>query len=187
MTVSGSKGGMSAMSEETTLIESAKGAPSVRPGGDGRHPPAIVESLRLPAKTQVKVALEVTTEVNVSQYMAKVLAQDFLLMKVGNLLRADEPVFVVSDPPCWNVPVILTNPQVGRVGQVGAVRVDADTGEILAGRRDIETLQGQANELARSASLETGNLLPLPGSPVPPGHYSTDARLTFPTRWRGYF
>jgi hypothetical protein len=113
----------------------------------------MVESLRLPAKTQVKVTLEVTTEVNVSQYMARVLAQDFLLMKVGNLLKADEPAFVVSDPPCWNVPVILTNPQVGRVGVIGEIRVDADTGEILAGHRDIESLKRQADELAHSASL----------------------------------
>jgi hypothetical protein len=145
---------MIAMSEETTLVgpPAAKTLPA-KSGGDSRYPPAIVESLRLPARTQVKVTLEMITEVNVSQYMARVLAQDFLLMKVGNLLKADEPAFVVGDPPRWNVPVILTNPQVGRVGMIGQIGVDADTGEILAGRRDIEALKRQANELAHSASL----------------------------------
>jgi hypothetical protein len=82
----------------------------------------------------------------VSAYMARRLAQRFLLTKVGHLVRAEEPTLVVGQPWCWEVPAVLTNPEAGCVGEIGRLQIDAETGEVLAGRREIEEMKENARK-----------------------------------------
>ena len=84
--------------------------------GDSRAQGALPEGVYLSAET------------------ARRVVGDFVLMKVGNLLGAESPSLERTDPPRWVVPVILTNPQAGRIGEVGTLRVNAQTGELEIGR-----------------------------------------------------
>jgi hypothetical protein len=69
------------------------------------------------------------------------------------LLYAEEPYLDFGERVCWRVPVALTNPERGRVGSVGELWVDAETGEVLAGGDEIEQIERKATALYQSASL----------------------------------
>jgi hypothetical protein len=55
----------------------------------------------------------------------------FLTLKVGNLLRADTPELILSERLLWRVPIIYSIPSKGKLGKVGEISVDVETGEIL--------------------------------------------------------
>jgi hypothetical protein len=114
---------------------------------------ATMEHLSLPEGTEVHLHLDVTTRLNVSADLARRRAGKFLLRKVGNLLRPDEPRLFFSDRLYWMVPVSLTNPTMGRVGGVGELQVDAQTGEVLAGKEDVERIERNALALYNTAAL----------------------------------
>jgi len=64
---------------------------------------------------------------------AVVITNGFLVQNAGNLLMAGEPSRMVSPlRAVWIVPVMLSYPGVGAVGQVGVVAVDEETANIVA-------------------------------------------------------
>lgn len=69
----------------------------------------------------------VTVKVSAEETRRQV--QRWLLLEVSHMLGADEPILVVGQRTVWRVPAHLSAPQVGVVGQVGVVEVDATTGE----------------------------------------------------------
>ncbi|MDM8520328.1 hypothetical protein QUF64_09800 [Anaerolineales bacterium HSG6] len=56
----------------------------------------------------------------------------WLVSEVGNMLIGDTPRLIINREYClWRVSVVLTSSEVGQVGQVGTVEVNADTGKLL--------------------------------------------------------
>jgi hypothetical protein len=47
------------------------------------------------------------------------------------MLIGGTPQLVISHKTVWRVPVMLTSSEVGPVGEVSAVEVDAESGELL--------------------------------------------------------
>jgi hypothetical protein len=97
--------------------------------------------------------LEILVTHGINGEIARRRADQFLLRKVGDLLYAEEPSLHFGERVCWKVPVALTNPERGRVGTIGELRIDAETGEVLAGRDEIEQLERNAITLYHAASL----------------------------------
>ena len=95
---------------------------------------AILENppLFAPGLAQVDIQLHISTRVNITPFVARQKVNLLMLDQVGNLLHSGEPELLVSSRLYWRVPVLLSTPSRGLVGQVGAVRVDAQTGEVLA-------------------------------------------------------
>lgn len=71
----------------------------------------------------------------------------WLLLEVSHMMGAEEPTLVVGDNTVWRVPVHLSTPQSGVLGQIGAVDVDAATGELLALIRCKSALEERAQSL----------------------------------------
>ena len=86
----------------------------------------------------------VTPELPITAFRALQVANVLVKMEVSSQLGGDTPTLVSDERPCWSVPVWLSFPDCGRVGQAGTVQVDAHTGEVLA---EAETLR----EIARNA------------------------------------
>jgi hypothetical protein len=85
---------------------------------------------------QVDVTVHVSAKLNVTQVAAHRKVNVFVLHEIGTGLGADTPTLVIhNDRLCWRVPVILALVPRGRLGQVGQIDVDAQTGEILADDR----------------------------------------------------
>jgi hypothetical protein len=55
----------------------------------------------------------------------------------------------------WRVPIVLTYPAHGIVGQVGSIDVDTESGELLLDPKTIEEIQHNARALAAHIPPET--------------------------------
>ena len=75
---------------------------------------------------------------------------------ISMALVADEPILVWGERPVWRMTTCLLLADWGRVAQVGAVDIDAMTGEVVPLTADqIKRIEDRANELASRLALET--------------------------------
>jgi len=107
-------------------------------------------------ESKVVLKIEVTTQVNVSAFVAQQKVTKLLMERIGNLLYGGEPDLVVStslaSPQqrlCWRVPVVLAYPSSGPVGDVGAIDVDVQNGEVLVTSASLTEIAVRAEDLAR--------------------------------------
>lgn len=102
---------------------------------------------------QVDVTVHVSSTLNVTAYTARQQVGGLALSKIGTGIGADEPELIMSrERIVWRVPLFLALPELGRLGSIGAIDVDAQTGEVLADDRLIETLSHNARQLPHPAA-----------------------------------
>lgn len=95
-----------------------------------------------------------TAGVQVTSLGVRQLVNVLMLEKVGNLLLAGEPRLIQTDAgPRWRVPVDLTYPRRGRVGQVGTVDVDANLGLVSYTEELLQSFRDEAEALAIRAKI----------------------------------
>lgn len=109
--------------------------------------------LPIPQKGQLSVDIHLTATVNVSAIMARRKVNAFLATHLGNLLLAGEPALTIGEKIIWRVPVDLTSPEKGRIGKVGEVDVDIDSGEVLSSIEQIAGIQRHAENLVTRSTL----------------------------------
>lgn len=92
-------------------------------------------------------------EIRVSPDQARRRANKFLALDVGVLIGADDPVLVWGEQPHWRLTANLYLPELGKVGSVGYLQVDATTGSVIPlPIEQIEKIQGCANDLRTTIS-----------------------------------
>lgn len=107
-----------------------------------------LDTLTLPRSGRLQVDIRLSAEINVTAPIARRKVNAFLATHVGNLLLADEPSLTVGERIVWRVPVDLTCPPEGRLGRVGEIDVDVETGELLLDEVQIEAIKRHARRLA---------------------------------------
>jgi hypothetical protein len=115
----------------------------------------VLESLinKMPA-TEIDINIHVKATINVTPFVARQKVNVVLLDRVGTGLLAESPDLVASDGRLyWRVPVALALPGSGRLGQVGVVDVDVQSGEVLTDDAVIEAITHHATQLAPSSTL----------------------------------
>ncbi|NKQ35620.1 MAG: hypothetical protein HF973_08390 [Chloroflexi bacterium] len=112
--------------------------------------------ISIPAETEVKIEVSVTSHVNVTAQSAQRKVSKLLLDCVGNLLYGERPGLVAGERLLWRVPVWLALPTTGPVGEAGIMDVDAQTGEILYTQELLDDIAERANVLAARTSSATG-------------------------------
>ncbi|HRQ39443.1 MAG TPA: hypothetical protein PLD25_16165 [Chloroflexota bacterium] len=112
--------------------------------------------ITIPAQAEVKVELTVTAPINVTAQSAQRQVSKLLLDQVGNLLYGERPNLVAGEKLWWRVPVWIALPTTGPLGQVGALDVDVQTGEILYTQLMLEEIETRAHVLVERASSTTG-------------------------------
>ena len=110
---------------------------------------AILDQSRLfpLGSAQVDIQLHVSAQVNITPFVARQKINVLMLDQVGNLLHGGEPELLVSEKLYWRVPVLLSTPRRGLVGQVGSIRVDAQTGEVLTDDKLLKDIADHAHQL----------------------------------------
>ncbi len=78
----------------------------------------------------------------------------FVGNEISYLMGGRDPELIMADPIVWHVPVVLTFPNHGAVGTVGAVDVNAESGELLTSPALIEEITRNAQALADRFSPE---------------------------------
>lgn len=95
-------------------------------------------------------------KVQITPLAARQQVNVLMLEKVGNLLLAGEPWLVQTAAGSrWRVPVDLTYPGRGRVGQVGTLDVDASLGLVIYTEESLQLFRDEAEALAVRAQLAT--------------------------------
>lgn len=119
---------------------------------------AIIDDLiaTTPPKAQVDIQIHVSATLNVTSFVARQKVNVLLLDKIGTGLVAEEPTLVAGGKRlCWRVPVVLALPGRGRVGQIGSIDIDVQTGELLVNQLQLDEMTHHANQLASRSPLPT--------------------------------
>lgn len=82
------------------------------------------------------------------------IANKFILERMRDRFSAGPPKRVIFPTRCvWIVPVVLTYPKVGMVGDVGEIAVDAETGGIV-GWTPVEEMESIAKSIYKDKKSE---------------------------------
>jgi len=117
---------------------------------------AVLNQFQAPKHATLNLKVEITSEFNITAFVATQKVNRFLLMEVGNLLGAGEPELVIADELLWRVPALYALPSTGVLGQAGEVWIDVDTGAVIVEKstpRDI--LKQNAEALYMRQELQT--------------------------------
>ena len=109
------------------------------------------------SKDGLQVDLHLSLKLGITAQQAKRKLSRFLLDEVSLFLGPAEPLLVLSDTPSafWRFPIELSMAKRGRVGQVGMIDVDAQTGELHLSDEQLTEIKLNARLLARGATLPT--------------------------------
>jgi hypothetical protein len=117
--------------------------------------PATFESL--PKTGRLEVDIKVTADVNFSAVAARQKVNSFVLSEISYMMHAGTPTLVMGDHICWRVPVILSLTTRGDVGEVGAIEVDVESGQMSISPQLLAEIKDRAEAFAThsTSSSET--------------------------------
>jgi hypothetical protein len=107
----------------------------------------LIEGQTLPETGVLTVRVDRTIDIDVSADQARRKVSVFVLTEIGNLLHGEMPILVVGERVVWRVPVHLTRPSFGNMGQVGHIDVDVKSGELLVDPEMISLIEHNAENL----------------------------------------
>lgn len=109
----------------------------------------MIETVTPPTSGTFRLDLHLAADIRVSAEVARKAVSAFVGREVADLLHGDRPDLVWQEAGVyWRVPVVLSSRSFGRVGVVGAVDVDVETGELTLNDELILTLSDNARRLA---------------------------------------
>lgn len=138
----------------------------------------LLEQFHLPTQGAVKLNMqrEFVIEITVEEAQRKV--SRWLRDEVSMLISADPPTLVIGEQVVWRVPAYFSAPSAGRIGTVGAVDVDVETGQLL-------NLTKCRAEIERCATKLASQLPPFTPFKVPTKYVPTNVppapKLELPT------
>lgn len=104
----------------------------------------------------LNIQVSIAATVNIGAKAARRQATAWLASEVGNMLMGGEPQLIISDRTVWRVPAILTSSEIGLVGEVGTVDVDAEGGELLVNDDLREQILENVKQFTRPAPTPAG-------------------------------
>lgn len=100
--------------------------------------------------------MQVVASLPVTAKAAQRKVNSYLLDQLGTGLGSDSPLLWITDNAIvWHVPVYLSLPGIGDLGQVGYLDVDAKTGILLTTPANDAQILQHANLLYAGATLQT--------------------------------
>jgi hypothetical protein len=91
----------------------------------------LLESYAIPEKGRVELKVERAFDIKITAEEVRRQVNRWLLNEVSYLISADPPTLVVGEQVVWRVPAWVGFSHTGRLGVVGAVEVDVETGEMV--------------------------------------------------------
>ena len=111
--------------------------------------------LKQPAQfdDRVHINIQIQADLNVSAFVARRQVTNYLIDNVSDHLCGETPDLVVDGQRMlWRVPVLLYLTSQGKVGRVGEIDVDAQTGQLQITPALIAEIEQRAYELAARSS-----------------------------------
>lgn len=122
----------------------------------------VIPAQSVAADGQFELNLNVAKKLTIAAATARRTANRYAHHHISYLLRAEQPQIAIlgarfPDSPgiCWRVPLVLTMPSFGSVGEVGYINVDVETGSVLIDEAHTEAIRKSADALAARTSYQT--------------------------------
>lgn len=114
----------------------------------------MIETVTPPTSGSFQLDLHLTADIRITANDARKAVSAFVGQQIADLLHGDRPDLVWQEAGVyWRVPVVLSSRSLGRVGVVGSVDVDVETGELTLNDELLLTLSDNAHRLAAGAAL----------------------------------
>jgi hypothetical protein len=114
---------------------------------------AKLAGVELPCGAAEDIHIHVTAPLNITPFVARQKVNAFVITAISTQMGSEPPELLVGERLCWSVPVVLTSPARGVVGQVGEILVDATTSELLVDEATVQRMTDDANRLAERSPL----------------------------------
>jgi hypothetical protein len=113
---------------------------------------------------KVKIKIEISSEINITPFIARQKINVFLLTNFGNLLSAAEPKLCVTEKCLrWIIPVMFTIP--GKISKrVAELAMDVNTGEIILHESNPTTIKEIENNVENISKARHFKKAPIPFS-----------------------
>jgi len=110
-----------------------------------------IAPLPLPPEADVEVSVKIHTPLNITRQAARQKVNVQLVLHCGQSFALEEPELHLGERVCWRVPIWVTHPTKGKLGCIGDIRVDAQTGEVLCTLEQLRLLKAAANGVLQSS------------------------------------
>ncbi len=113
-----------------------------------------IETIALPESGPFDFEVKLTTNITVTAAEARHKVSVYVGNHIADLLSGESPSLVWrADKAFWRVPVMLSSQSWGRIGIVGIVDVDVETGELQVSDDNVQEIETNAHRFAASATL----------------------------------
>lgn len=116
--------------------------------------PVMLETVKPPVRGWMDIQVRLTANIQVTADAARKRVSVFVGDRIADLLHGETPAMLISETGVyWRVPVVLSSRSHGRIGPVGAIDVDVETGELCVDDKIIAEIERNAERFAVSAAL----------------------------------
>jgi hypothetical protein len=113
-----------------------------------------LETITPPDTGTLNLDLRLTAEIRVAPDRARRTVSQFVGNTIADLLHGDRPDLIVrADGVFWRVPVVFSSKSLGRIGVVGSLDVDVESGDLRVSERIITEIERNAQRFASGAAL----------------------------------
>lgn len=113
-----------------------------------------IENL-IPSSAQVSIDIHLSATVNVTAFSARQKVTGFVVDQISTNMHATDPVLIMGERIFWRVPIVLSLPPIGDVGEVGVIDVDVESGQLQITPTLIQEIERHAEFLANTPSSST--------------------------------
>jgi hypothetical protein len=110
-----------------------------------------------PENGHLSVSIQITATVNFSSVAARRKVTGFVVDEISTNMHGGEPTLVIGERICWRVPIILSMPPIGDRGEVGAINVDVESGQMNVSQELIQEIEHRAELLTAGSSRSTAS------------------------------
>jgi hypothetical protein len=116
----------------------------------------LIDSKSVPQVAPISLNVHLIATLNITAEEARRQVNRQVVTGLGTGLIAREPELVIAGEQIgWRVPIALSLPDLGDLGQVGAVTIDAYTGELALSSEMEQRIISHARWLYTGATLQT--------------------------------
>ena len=106
----------------------------------------------IPASAKVSIDIHLSATVNVTSFSARQKVTGFVVDQISTNMHATDPTLIMGERIFWRVPIILSLPPTGDLGEVGTIDVDVESGQLQITPTLIREIERHAEILAASTS-----------------------------------
>lgn len=114
-----------------------------------------LEGMMLPTKGDLQIDIRLSATINVTAFTARQKVTGYVADELSTHTHGGQPSLHVGERLAWRVPVILSLPPRGDLGEVGYIDVDVETGELLVTHASLQEMNRRAKTLASGTTSQT--------------------------------